>query len=136
MEDIRNYKPRKGGASRLHNFRHSNSPRGKTYGRLKYLSSRRGRRFGRVNPAYTSQYPAEIIAGKYRARLKGIAGKAWHLNAEKGTRRTGPHPKSPVQKTGAWFHHKKLKKPINADVNAARNIALKYHYYRVLREVT
>ena len=121
----------------MHDFRHSNSPRGKTYTRLKELSSRHGRLFSRVNPAYTSQYPAEVIARKYKENLRDsgkIGGTSWHLDATKGVRRTSAKPKSPIQKTGEWFHHPDIKKPVNADVNAARNIALKRFYHRVRNE--
>ncbi|MHA1315442.1 MAG: hypothetical protein ACTSRB_16180 [Candidatus Helarchaeota archaeon] len=39
-----------------------------------------------------------------------------------------PCQKSYKLKTGKWFHHPDFKKPINANVNSLKNIALKYHY--------
>ena len=122
--------------SRWLNFRLSQSPRRKMLELLELKCKRRGVRVFKVRAAGTSKYPSDLLVKRYRQDLKehdwkGISLGSWSASLEKGSRvnRSGK-----VQSCGEFFTYKDPPLLVNADLNAAGNVALKAFHYHVRKK--
>ncbi|NHI93220.1 MAG: hypothetical protein EAX96_12025 [Candidatus Lokiarchaeota archaeon] len=127
VESLKSLKLERGKLTRLLNFRINHSPRAL----LRELIDLKIRRFGgklyNVNARYTSQYSSILILKAIQSNKKL---DKWYGNTTKGYRTNTPTIiPPPKEKGGEYFYHNGLP-IINADINAAQNIALKmFHHF-------
>lgn len=128
VESLKSLRPEKGNLSRLLNFRVTHSPRAL----LKTLLSQKIRRYGgklyAVNARHTSQYPSFSILDALKSNRKL---DCWYGNTTKGFRTNNPSKiPPPKERGGEYFYHEAVS-IINADINAAQNVALKlFHHFK------
>ncbi|MHC1591849.1 MAG: hypothetical protein ACXQS8_07175 [Candidatus Helarchaeales archaeon] len=136
VKDLKGLKGRSGELPRWLNFRLWQSPRRKMLELLELKCKRRGIRVFKVRAAGTSKYPSDLLVKRYRQDLKehdwkGISLGSWSASLEKGSRvnRSGK-----VQSCGEFFTYKDPPLLVNADLNAAGNVALKAFHYHVRKK--
>lgn len=127
VESLKSLRLERGRFSRLLNFKISNSPRSLIVQHLKMKISRFGGKLYSINPKHTSQYSSALILEALKSNGKY---ETWHADTEKGIRTNSiTRSPPPEEKGGEYFYHDSAP-IINADINAAQNVALKlFHHF-------
>ncbi len=127
LESLKSLKLERGALPRLLNYKINNSPRGILRELIEMKLRRYSGKLYSINAQFTSQYSSVLILNYLK---KNKNGDKWYGNTTKGYRINSLASLPPLNERGGEFFYHELAPIINADINAAQNIALKlYHNF-------